>query len=196
MSRTGQPEGAWSFFLSHATIFVFCLLVAHYVMIYELSLSAVQMNIAYVIIALPFGFDFFIFFRARLGSALLVGALLGSIVVLGMSTVVWLSFGSPFLPDDPRSKRDVAETVLAVMCAYAAGNALAAAIYQLLPEAFAAPNDSFVLTIKNILLAVRAAFEGRTIERINGVQAIIKALTSLVLAVGGLWLAVTHIFTK
>jgi hypothetical protein len=119
-----KPINVWTYLLNHSAAFLLCLLFAHYLLVFELgSVRPYKMNFIFMLIAIPFGFDFYVCFRATTVIALLTGFVTAAIAIFAMAAVVWFMFGSPIIGGHAE-RRDIVESITAIMLAFAAGTPL------------------------------------------------------------------------
>jgi hypothetical protein len=187
--RTDAFEpSSWLEFVSHYMLLpILLLIVAHYILffLFQLNILSVYMTLIYCTIAFPFGYDLCSRTRNHVAVACAVGLVVGVAAVTGMSAVVFLLLDQGFFPDK-RQVQDFIETLMAIMLAYAAGSATANFVHQLLPDT--AGYKSFADSIRAII-ALAHGGPGVT-ERLLSLEAAIKALVAVVLAVGTLLVAV------
>jgi hypothetical protein len=185
-AATLQP-GSWLKFLSRYTFFpILLLIITHYILLFvlQLDITPISMNLIYCAVAFPFGYNLFSRTRNRVGVASALGLLTGIAAVTGMSTMVFVLLHQSFFPDE-RQIQEFIETSMAIMLAYASGNATANFIHQVLPD-----NMSFTNFGPAIVALVRGKSGQTLAERLGSLEAVIKALVAVVLAFGTLLVAV------
>ena len=168
---------------------ILLLIIAHYVLLFlfQLDILSIYMNLIYSTVALPFGYALFNRTRCHIAVACLAGLVVGVAAVTGMSAVVFLLLHQEFFPDK-RHIQDFVEASVAIMLAYAAGSAIASLVHQLLPEM--AVHRTFAESIRGLIALARGG-PGHTIaDRLLSLEAAIKALVAVALAVGTLVVAI------
>jgi hypothetical protein len=174
--------------------FIVCLLAAHYIMTYEIGTwRPSKMNVVYMLIAAVFGFDMYVRVRASTAVAMSMGLIFGLISVTGMSGTTWFVSDSPFFAGQ-QERIDFLVSTTAIMLAYASGNALGAALNQIMPSAFEEESDTLIDTLKKIAISLRSLISRKSVNKINVLTTVIKALTALVLAISAMWVAVKGLF--
>jgi hypothetical protein len=169
------------YLLNHVLLVVFLLMISHYVMIFFVSLPPIAMNVVYMAIAFPFGYDLFARTNVGLGIILILGLLVGVLAVTGMSTVL----------AGTRARQDLAETTVAIMLAYVAGSAVANFLRQVLP---AQAHNSFGGIIGDIITFAGGMESERLAVKIQSIERTVRAFIALVVAVGALIIAVKGLF--
>lgn len=185
-AATSQP-GSWLRFLSRYTLFpILLLIITHYILLFvlQLDITPTTMNLIYCAVTFPFGYNLFSRTRKHVGIASGLGLLTGIAAVTGMSTVVFVLLHQSFFPDE-RQIQDFIETSMAIMLAYASGNATANLADQVLLD-----NKSFPKFGQAIVALVRGKSGQTLAERLGSLEAAIKALVAIVLAFATLLVAV------
>ena len=178
------------YLLNHVLLVVFLLMISHYVMIFFVSLPPIAMNVVYMAIAFPFGYDLFARTNVGLGIILILGLLVGVLAVTGMSTVLAVILDEPFL-GSTRARQDLAETTVAIMLAYVAGSAVANFLRQVLP---AQAHNSFGGIIGDIITFAGGMEFERLAVKLESIERTVRAFIALVVAVGALIIAVKGLF--
>jgi hypothetical protein len=141
-------------------------------------------TLIFAAVVFPFGYDLSIRTGNHVAVACALGLLVGATAAAGMSTVVLVLLDQEFFPDK-RQIQDFIEISIAIMLAYAAGNATGDFIVQLLPD------SADKRTVIGSIRAVIALARGRSLtERAVSLEAAIKALTAVILALGALVVAI------
>jgi hypothetical protein len=164
------------------------IVLAHYLTLYELHFTRVYVQVICAALGLPFGYD--MFWRVRLGmvSAFLAGVIAGALAALGASTVVWLIDGVAIWTSDAMAWRLTIDFIIGVALAFVAGNAGAGLLKALLPEARLS-QDSLAVTVSAILIAFSARPEATVGNRLVSLEQIVKGITAVASAMGGLYAA-------
>jgi hypothetical protein len=118
----------------------------------------------------------------------MTGAIAGAMAALGASTVVWLIDGVPIWTMDATAWRMTIDFIVGVALAFVAGNAAAGVLRELLPEARLS-EDSLAVTVSAILLAFSARPEATVGNRLGSLEQVLKAITAVASAMGGLYAA-------
>jgi hypothetical protein len=188
----GDPFRWVPYLLNHVLLVVFLLMISHYVMIFLVSLPPIAINVVYMAIAFPFGYDLFARTNVGLGIVLVLGLLVGMLAVTGMSTVLAVILDEPFL-GSARARQDLAETTVAIMLAYVAGSAFANFLQQVLPAPSHDHNSPGGI-IKDVITFAAGMESGRLADRVQSTTRIVRALIALIVAVGALIIAVKGLF--
>jgi len=165
---------------------ILVLVITHYILFFvlEVSISSVYVTLIYGSVAFLFGYDLRCRAYKHVAIACGFGLVVGVIAVTGMSASILVLLNQPFFPDK-RHIQDFVETSMAIMLAYAAGNATADFILRLLPDT--GEHKSCATSIRALMALARG--EQTVTQRLLSIEAAIKALTAVVLAVGALLLA-------
>jgi hypothetical protein len=185
----------WSlkhYILNHFCLAVLLLIVSHYIMIFFVEASRSVMNLVFMAIVFPFGYDNCYRLRSGFGMSLVFGLSIGVTAVIGMSTILWLTLNEPFF-GSPRARQDLIEATVAIMLSYGCASALARFIYQLVPSS-ARDNVTLATTLQTILSSFGPSKGAETVKYIKTVETIIRALGVLVVAVGALLFAIKGLF--
>jgi hypothetical protein len=196
LERPNSPTAitVWTYVLNHSAAFVFCLLIAHYLLVFEFAnVRPYKMNLIFMLIAIPFGFDFYVCFRATMMVALLTGFVTAAIAIFAMAAVVWFLFGSPII-GGYAERRDMVESITAVMLAFATGNAFAASASRILPTAFESGKADSVAIVRTIVSRLRPSLGDSTVRGITLAKAIVEAVGGLILAIGAVWVTFKGMF--
>ena len=180
--RGSETNGPLTFISRYIFLPILLLLVTHYISFFvlQLNIAPVFVTLIFAAVAFPFGYDLSIRTGNHVAVAFALGLIVGVAAATGMSTVVLLLLDQGFFPDK-RQIQDFIEISIAIMLAYAAGNAMGDFILQLLPDG-ADPR-----TVIGSIRAVIALAHGRSLtDRAVSLEAAIKALTAVVLALGAL----------
>ena len=164
------------------------IVLTHYLTLYEFHFTRVYVQVLCAAIGLPFGYD--LYWRVHLGivSAFATGVIAGAMAALGASTVVWLIDGVPIWTMDVMAWRLTIDFIIGVALAFVAGNAAAGVLKEALPEARLS-EDSLAVTASAILLAFSARPEATIGNRLSSLEQILKAITAVASAMGGLYAA-------
>ena len=125
----GSGALSWpSYWLAFFVVPIVLLLVAHYLITLTFDLNAAVLRLATLTIPLAFGF--FLFRQVRHGPlvALLLGAGIGAVSVVGMLSSVALIDGVPIVPSVRRDWQEAMEYLAGIALAAVAGNLLARAV--------------------------------------------------------------------
>jgi hypothetical protein len=189
-SKTSRDE--IRFWLLYLAVYMLlpaaAIVLTHYLTLYEFQFTRVYVQVLCAAVGLPFGYD--LYWRARLGivSAFITGVIAGAMAALGASMVVWLIDGVPIWTTDVMAWRLTIDFIIGVALAFVAGNAGAGVLKELLPEARLS-EDSLAVTVSAILIAFSARPVTTVGNRLGSLEQILKAITAVASAMGGLYAA-------
>jgi len=189
--RERETDSPLTFISRYIFLPILLLIVTHYILFFvlHLDIAPVFVTLIFAAVVFPFGYDLSIRTGNHVAGAFALGLIVGVTAATGMSTVVLVLLDQGFFPDK-RQIQDFIEVSMAIMLAYAAGNATGDFILQLLPD------DADSRTVIGSIRAVIALAHGRSLtERAVSLEATIKALTAVVLALGALVVAVRKLIS-
>ncbi len=130
---------------------VVLLLTAHYIVTIMFNVPLLYLRLASFAIPLPFGFVLLMFSHHGFRWAVLYGAVVGTVSVAGMLTVVGVTDNIPILPENAREWREVFEYAASIMLAYVTGNVFAALAQRMVPktlDASSAPSPAVLHAVR------------------------------------------------
>ena len=123
-----RPSSALTFFVAPVVL----ILLAHYLIVVMFDLNTLVLRLA--TLTIPFVFGFILYRQARHGPvwALLLGAGIGVVSVIGMLSSVALVDTAPIIPSARREWQEAIEYLAGIALATVAGNLLARATQSMM----------------------------------------------------------------
>jgi len=168
------------------------IIFAHYLRLYEFGFHRLYIQLICIGITLPFGYGLFRRLHWDLGPAVLVAAVMATLAILGISTVVWMLDDVAIIPASRAEWRLTIEFAIGLTLGNVTGNAFANALDQ---TRTGSPNGIYALLARAMSAVVGQPTERQTVtERLNPIEKSIKAVTATAAAIGALHTGITSGF--
>jgi hypothetical protein len=155
------------------------LLAAHVFITITLNVTPLYLRVASVVIPLPFGIV--LYARERIGlGALLIGALMASLAVIGMLMVTGINDDVPILPTSWIEWREVMEYMISIALAYVTGNLLGLLMFDVLPKTMSHGGKPNPVAYRIAGMLSQHVGEGQLRRRARTIQEVLRTAGPLV----------------